>query len=334
MSKSWVSRSTASWVARPSKPGFEVFLWLAVGGLIAAATTGCDDPLTLPQRIERTRVLAARVEVAAEPTRAWPAPGEDAVVHWLVVDPDPSIGFTWDLRACVATTAAVGLPSCNAVPFASDRNEVATASMPQLSLTAPAVAAEGDEAIFVHGVICARGIPSADAHGCVGDEADGDRVALSIPLARTGENSNPSLADDTIRLGGADWQEPAVTADEGCATEPESPSLPVVHAGEDRTIELELRGNDRERIDAQQPSYGGEGAWETLQLSYSATAGTLNLPFSYVESNAPPGAQHLSVKWSAPGAAAEDGVRVRFYIVVRDLRGGSDWARRDVCVVP
>jgi len=301
--------------------------------LVSAAILGCDDPLTLPQRIERTRVLGARVEVGAEPTRAWPLPGEDAVVHWLVVDPDPSIGFTWDLRACVARTAAFGLPSCGAVPFASDRNEVATASMPLLSLTAPS-AVEDDEVILVHGVICARGIPSPDAGGCVGDQADGDRVALSIPLGSTETNSNPSLYDDTIRLGGTDWQAPSATATEGCATEPESPALPRIHVGAKPTIEVELRGNDRERIDLDQSSYGGEGAWETLQLAYFATAGTLDLPFSYIESSVPAGVQRVSVKWSAPGAAAEEGVRVRFYIVVRDLRGGSDWARRDVCVVP
>jgi hypothetical protein len=331
------ARPSKPWVARPSKPQLEVCLCLAVGAcVVATAAIGCDDPLTLPQRIERTRVLAARVEVTAEPTNAWPAPGQDAVIRWLVVDPEPSIGFTWDLRACVAGTAAVGLPSCASAPFAAQRSEVATGALPSLSLTAPPITAgrEGDEVILVHGVICARGIPSEDAGGCVGTEADGDRVALSIPLGGTGENNNPSLDDDTITLGGIDWLEPGVVGGDGCAADAGSSALPLIHAGDERAIELELRGPDRERIDTQEPSFGGEGAWETLQVAYFATGGTLDRPFSYIESDAPVEGQRVSVAWSAPGSAPEVGVLVRFYFVVRDLRGGSDWARRDVCVVP
>ena len=332
-----VAGPSPGWVARPSKPHFEVSLCLAVGAsLVAIAAIGCDDPLTLPQRIERTRVLAARVEVSAEPTNAWPAPGQDAVIRWLVVDPDPSIGFTWDLRACVAGAAPVGLPSCVSAPFASVRSEAATGSLPSLSLTAPPITAgrEGDEVIFVLGVICARGVPSADAGGCVGTEADGDRVALSIPLGGTEKNTNPSLDDDTITLGESDWLQPAVAAGDGCAANAGSSALPLVHAGQKRTIELALRGPDRERIDTQEPSLGSQGAWETLQVAYFSTGGTLDRPYSYVESDAPVEGQRVSAAWSAPGSVPEAGVLVRFYVVVRDLRGGSDWAQRDVCVVP
>jgi hypothetical protein len=41
----------------------------------------------------------------------------------------------------------------------------------------------------------------------------------------------------------------------------------------------------------------------------------------------------VRVEWTAPGAAPDSGV-VRFFFVVRDSRGGTDWLERAVCVAP
>jgi hypothetical protein len=40
------------------------------------------------------------------------------------------------------------------------------------------------------------------------------------------------------------------------------------------------------------------------------------------------------VEWTAPDSDASTGLLVRFWFVVRDLRGGSDFIERAVCVVP
>ena len=72
---------------------------------------------------------------------------------------------------------------------------------------------------------------------------------------------------------------------------------------------------------------------ETLQIAYASTDGTLEEAFGYVESDAPTSGQRVQVGWTAPSLQAGP-MRVRFYFVVRDLRGGCDWTRREACVVP
>src|SRR5918911_727554 len=72
--------------------------------------TGCDDPISPLELVDKTRVLAAKVEVAGDATRAAPLPGEEVLVRWLVAAPDPNAGFAYRLSACVAKDAATDLP--------------------------------------------------------------------------------------------------------------------------------------------------------------------------------------------------------------------------------
>ncbi|HWP07795.1 MAG TPA: hypothetical protein VNN72_18720, partial [Polyangiaceae bacterium] len=52
-------------------------------GLTLVATSVCDDPLSSVEAIDKTRVVGAKIEVAGDPTRAAPLPGEDVVVRFL-----------------------------------------------------------------------------------------------------------------------------------------------------------------------------------------------------------------------------------------------------------
>ena len=286
----------------------------------------CDDPLALPQKIERTRVLAARVEVVGNADRAWPAPGQAATVRWLVVDPDPSARFSWDLRACVAQNTSVGIPECSHAPFAAVRQDEQTDAQPELAFVMPEQPSSG--IVLVHGVVCSGGSPSADAEACLGSGADGDQVMLTIPLG-AGENDNPSLEDDIVRWNDMAWHQPDTAQSASCVEEAGSNSLPVVVAGAENRVSIELRGTDRESI-----STGTDSTRETLQFSYAATAGQFETPYAYVEGADSPGASPSDVPWTAPDNVPQEGLRVRFYVVVRDLRGGSDWMSREVCVVP
>lgn len=293
------------------------------------ALAACDDPLSLPQRIERTRVLAARVESVADPTRAWPVPGSEATVRWLVVDPVADTGFTWDLRACLSDEVNLGLPSCVQPPFAIVRQTEPSSGVPILAYETPETGV--GSAVLLHGVICSGGIPNASATGCEGTEADGDAVVLTIPLGASSGNANPSLADDTILLDGEPWTAPDPT-DTGCSSDAGSPSLRSVAPSSGHRVTVQLRG-DRDRVDSGALTHGSSGSWETLQIAYAATGGTLDRPYDYVESNDSSLEQVRHLSWSAPAVASE-ALRVRVYFIIRDLRGGSDWTRRDVCVVP
>lgn len=292
--------------------------------VLPSALLACDDPLALPQRIDRTRVLASRVEAVGEPSRAWPAPGQSAVVRWLVVDPDPSTRFRWDLRACVARDARVGLPSCDAAPFATVRQDEETADQPELGFMMPK---QLGRVVLVQGVLCSRGQPSADGRACLGEKADGDRVVLTIPMGEE-ENRNPSLQDDILRLGTTAWQQPPATSTDACAAQAGTNARPAVTAGSRTSVSVELRGTDRDSLPATTPV-----TRETLQFSYVATEGLLEQPYAYVEASEPPGTSPPRVFWTAPTTVPAGGLIVRFYVVVRDLRGGSDWVSREVCVV-
>src|SRR5690606_14127743 len=52
--------------------------------------------------VDRTRVLAARVEAAAEPSRSSLAPGERARVTWLIGAPSGTPGLAWSFATCPA----------------------------------------------------------------------------------------------------------------------------------------------------------------------------------------------------------------------------------------
>jgi hypothetical protein len=76
---------------------------------------GCVEELPQAQDIEDTRVLGARVEVAGDPERAWPAPGETARISLLVVHPrlaDDNDDLQTMFVACTRLPVAAGPPMC------------------------------------------------------------------------------------------------------------------------------------------------------------------------------------------------------------------------------
>src|SRR5215471_20318279 len=87
--------------------------------LVALGLSGCDEPLSQVEAIDKTRVVAAKVEVGGDPTRAAPLPGEDVLVRWLVVAPDPMPSVAYELTACVAANSAEDLATCTGEPLAT-----------------------------------------------------------------------------------------------------------------------------------------------------------------------------------------------------------------------
>ncbi|MBZ0236967.1 MAG: hypothetical protein K8M05_31855, partial [Deltaproteobacteria bacterium] len=105
-----------------------------------AGTAGCGaDDLPPGSFLDRDRVLGARVEVADDPSRASPMPGEAATVRWIVAGPAAPAPQPWTLGVCAGTFAG-----CTAAPFQLDGGESVA---PSISFTAPAADALGDATV-------------------------------------------------------------------------------------------------------------------------------------------------------------------------------------------
>jgi len=294
--------------------------------LASAAATGCGDPLVERENIVDTRVLGARVEVAGEPSRAAPAPGESATVRWLVVDPAEPQPRSWTLAACLSAPTNTGIARCEHVVAQQSGADDGTV-VPTLDWLTPETTT-GPMAIV--GTVCTGGAVVRHGAwpnwGCDAAATKTTLMSLDV-LVQTDEatNRNPSAQDDRLTLGGDAWLAPVSPAPAGpCASLEPSPELPHVSGGADRAIRYTFVGDDRETLGEER---------ESLLLAHFVTGGELERPFSVVEAGDDRPEPVVDLDWTAP-SGGDEGRSVRFYFVSRDRRGGADWTMRQVCVIP
>ncbi len=283
--------------------------------------TGCDNPLSPIEAIDGTRILAAKAEVAGDPTRASPEPGEDVSVRWLVVAPDPDAVFAYRFDGCVAADSSADLTSCSGTALATTESVDPVSDPPVVTFTAPADAASGTR-LAVVGTVCAAGVALGDDTGATC--ADGSK-----PFAATDDffmddgsapNTNPALTDISLN---------DLVLGPETATSTDCTLLPSVGLGSGpRTLTVNLDPNSRDPL-VQVDS--GDPARESLLLSYFVTRGNLDHAFSDIDANATDVSG--SVIWTPP-PHADAPTLARFIFVVRDGRGGSDFTERRLCVVP
>ncbi len=296
------------------------------------ATSACDDPLKEPQRIEQNRVLGARVEALADSTRASLLPGESARIRWLVADPQPVRRLGWAFGVCPAVMVSSGLPRCGGPVFAQAISSEPRPVEPSFELAVPPPESLGGfEQLVILGVICADGQPATPARGCAGAGVESTLVDFYVSLASTGEpNHNPSLASAELSWDGAPWTAPPaeLLAEASCTGAPSD--VPRVGRGsKGHAVRIILAESDREPLASANPL---DPPRETLSLSHFATGGELERAYSILEPSS--ALAPVDVTWDAPATALTEGSLVRFYFVVRDLRGGVDWTERVVCVEP
>jgi hypothetical protein len=300
---------------------------IALAALALAMSAGCDDPLKEVERIESVRVLGARVEVTGEPERAAPAPGESTSVSWLVAAPEP-LALGWTLGVCVAEENNLGLTSCAEPPFAELAQTEPGLDAPRIELEVPAdIDPVVTPRLAVLGVICPEGAPegSLDQARCTGADP-GTAVSLELELARADDvNMNPGFADPALALDGEDWPD-ADLASEPCA----GAGLLEVAAGSARhLVRIDVRDDARDPV---QPVIEDDPLREELRISHFSTDGGFTRAFTALA--AADVANSVEVPWDAPPAAPEGGQLARFWFVLRDLRGGSSFVTRSLCVVP
>lgn len=288
-------------------------LTVGVGILIAEMawlSAGCGDPLKRAELLEELRPLGARVTLDEEGLRASPRPGETATVHWLVRGPEGVSPLGWSLSACEAVAVQNGLPRCAGPSFAEQHTSELEMGEPSFSFKVPEPdGLQGAQRLLVQGTFWSEGIPPFP-------------VNLYIPVARELlTNQNPSFATTQVEFDGAPW---TGTEGEGCDT----PNVLHVGSGSSHKILIVPSDENREPL-----VRDGDlaPARETLELSSVSTAGQLDREQSYIESNAQDTATNLS--WIAP-KVEEQAIAVNLYFVLRDLRGGTDWSSRTLCVEP
>jgi hypothetical protein len=293
----------------------------AVSAAAALSSIACGDPLTSVELIDKTRIVAARVEVAGDPTRAAPLPGESVEVRWLVVAPEPDPALAFALRSCLALETRSDATLCASSPLATASSLDPVVGAPTLRFDAPADAV-GNERLAVHASVCPAGesLPSEGASRCSGGS---EVLAAALDFSMDDglhPNSNPTF--EGVLLDGVELP-PETAATTDCA------ALTSVPRGSKHTLRVELDELSRDPLPQDN---GADLARENLLVSYFIDQGDLDHAWSSIKSTAPVTAG--SAVLTAPASVGAVPRLARFVVVVRDGRGGSDFVERRICVEP
>jgi hypothetical protein len=304
---------------RTTLPLFLSLFVAAVGGV------GCDDSLKSVSLIEETRVLGARIEVEADPTRSSPKPGERASLRFFVAAPNAEPRISYALSVCAVELNNLGFPPCASAPFASAVQAEPSGTPASLDFQVPEdLALESTPHAFASGLICPDSgldFGTSSAASCL--SGGGTQVAFEFELGGPEQsNRSPSFGADALSLDGEPWPASAETA---CDPGP----LPQVLAKSRHALQIVLADSDFELLTRETSL---DPARETLLVSPFSSAGELSHGFISLSADAP--ANQRRVSWDAPALDAALPSLVRFYFVVRDARGGQDFTSRALCVVP
>ncbi|MGE0322722.1 MAG: hypothetical protein AB7K71_02570 [Polyangiaceae bacterium] len=302
----------------PALPLSTALLCLAFGA-------GCEDPLALPQSIENPRILAGRAEVQGRSGEAWPEPGESVDVSWLVVAPagEPT-DLAWRFEACLAAPVNAGPSECVAAPF----DTLSGQGAPTFAFSLPTQTGDAPQ-VALHGVVCRGGSPTGPESCDAGDTLP---AALNLGIAGADlQNSLPTLEGVLVSLGDASWPAPPSDEPVDCAADQ---AVPHVKAKSKTRIRFEVGSVPRDELGKERAGFDQIGDRETLELDYYSDAGKLSTPAGFVEADDTSTDPLLEVSFEAPRVTEASGRWVRFYFVSRDRRGGNDWLRRALCVVP
>lgn len=305
------------------------------------ALPACGEDLENGAFLERPRVLGARIEVADDPARAWPAPDETVDLRWLVASPDDT-SWSGAFAACIAEPNQTGVPGCAGEPFAVAQTGAPTLD-PVVQLTLPgAEAFEGTTGeLLVLGVLCAGGMPTLE-RDCGEDARVTETVLFGVRVALgDATNDHPTISDETFTVDGEPWDPPPDPLPEsGCASLEPTAALPRVawRDGEEDPIRVGVTTQPDDREEYLELVFGEEEpqrveAREELTFSHIATFGRFQRLQTVVFDEA---SMLVDVPYQPPARddVPADGQTVEMIFVVRDGRGGADWTSRALCLTP
>lgn len=313
----------------------------ALSALALLSLPACASDFEPASQVSRPRLVAARVDVlGATDARSAPVPGERIEIAPMVVQPLIPGTISAAFVVCAIAPARAGAPSCGGAPLAIVGPTEPGEALGSFTVDVPA---GPPTPLVLVGATCTDGgvatiDPSSARASCSNEGGRADGVVLVIPVAPSVElaNRHPSIDDQAYLLGDAEWAPPPARIPESaCASVAGTLDFPLVSRGPGEDVSLTLRfdaaEDDRERYLASD----GSEVREALQYSHFVTAGVLERQFSAIE-GLEDGAQPAEIDWTFPALdeLPEDGLPVRFWWVVRDLRGGTAIAERVLCAVP
>lgn len=344
-----------------------------VGASLLCLILACSESFLPASAVTDFRVVAAKVEVRGDPSRANPSPGQGLQVSILSIDQGappsdiegvPSLTpalLRWELVPCIPLPVTIGPPVCfdpiEPCEGCEGPPESEPLETPLLRFTAPSEAelAQAEAtAILLQGVVCSNGTPNGEAilrflsgesddlEPCgepaliPGVPIEGRFVAATIPIEQEPSDPNLNPVVQNVLLDGATWPPPY---DQG---------VPRTAPGTGCAADLEGL-SEQER--GAQPRAGDSSSTIDLSVTQDSLqtftvdgeAVTEEIQVSWLADG---GGFEASfsfisdfppsalIQWQPPTSVADDGELVRFAFVVRDGRGGLDWVERGLCILP
>lgn len=294
---------------------------------------GCQDPLTDPATVLGPRVIGARVRAARDPSVAEPGAGESASIDWLLVSNQPA-ALSARVAWCRAAPTLLGPPRCDGPSFDEQRVTGSFGEPLTLEFSVPADALPGDAWLAWLGY-CENGQAAFDAsQSAFSCSGAGPSLTAYYRGFLPGDvpNQNPSLGDDQLSIAGSPWLEGDGTAvGEAC----QGSGLAQIRAGQSASVAFALVGDDREALASEPGEYAAHDR-ESLVYTHLASHPGLDRAFSAIDFDfdADQPSFELPFLFGQDATPAPEGETLRFFLVVRDERGGVDWLRRDACLVP
>jgi len=304
---------------------------LVIISLSGACALGCGDPLVDPATVVAPRIVGARVRAADDIESAEPRAGQGGSIDWLALSNNTG-ALPATAAFCAAEPSSLGVPRCSGAPFDELSVELRFGEPLRIDFTLPGDLAPGSDWLAWLGSCDGAAVPfDADESSFVCSAAGGALVAFyrgRVPAESP--NRNPVLADDEISLAGEPWLESdAAPPGAACA----SLELPSVRPGDELEIAFALGGDDREALPVIPDEYAAHDR-ESLVYTHVATLAGLDRAFSAIDFDSDTTGFSLPFTIATDAAPSAAGEAVNFYLLVRDERGGVDWARRDACLVP
>ena len=272
---------------------------------LAVSCASCNDPVEPAWRLDRPRVLGARVAPVADPARASVRPGEEIAVELFTASRERPRGAyaRFALGACAANPNGA-VTACRG-PALADLSG-AGANDPTLTLRAPAEPGE----LLVFGVVCTTGAPvlsplaaGKEVRGAC-DGGAGQEVAIRVAVGGP-DDRQPALGEGAILLDGK-----PLSADAPC--EAGGPGIRADGGSHDLVFIGRALGRE---------------PGESVIVSHLATHGDLDRLYT-----APDGDADGKVVWKAPSSIGQPRETARFHFSVRDGRGGAAFLTRTICI--
>ena len=317
-----------------------------VGCIVASLlVVGCGDTIKPGSFIDKARVLGVRYEVQGDPGRAWPQRGEALDVSFIVVSPEDLPSASAAVVACKAGTSPGGFAGCDGPPVALAANPApmqVEGNQIQTVLQIPTDLADDIKSLLVFSLFCYDGDINTSLDGlmsgmsaCVDPMKKGEIGFFTIPITDTPPNQIPEI--DFVELADSLWRTAAPTEQVGCAGIDGLPSAELIPGDTEQQAEAAIRLHattgsvETFTVMEGMPPMSVERL-EALQISLFTTAGEFTRQFAFIDAEG----DVADIKWRLPPAeeVPAEGLLVRMYFVMRDLRGGVDWTSRALCVVP